>query len=70
MLAFKNTCYLWNRLKEKVARKTLSESDARLKLAGKLSELKALQDNQDAMQQQLDYQRAAQNRGGSKAVPS
>lgn len=46
-------------LKEKVSHKTLSESDARLKLAGKLSELRVLQDNRDAMQQQLEYQRAA-----------
>jgi hypothetical protein len=48
-------------LKEQAARKTLSENDARLKLAGKLSELKVLQQNQDAVLQQLEYQRAAQN---------
>lgn len=48
-------------LKEKVGSKKLSESDARLKLAAKLSEIKTLQDNQDAVQQQLEYQRAAQN---------
>ncbi len=52
---------LMQSLQEKVARKTLSASDARLKLAGKLNEMKAIQDREDAIQQQLENQRAAHN---------
>lgn len=48
-------------LKEKVGRKTLTESDARLKLASKLTEIKALQQNEFTAQEQLAIQRDAQN---------
>jgi hypothetical protein len=48
-------------LQEKVRNKALSENDARAKLASKLNEVRALQQNEDAMQEQLANQRAAQN---------
>lgn len=48
-------------LREKVNRKKITESDARLKLASKLSEVKAQQQNEFAIQEQLDNQQAAQN---------
>lgn len=51
---------LMESLQEKVAHKKLSASDARLKLAGKLSELRALQQNELAVQEQLENQRAMQ----------
>jgi len=48
-------------LREKVERKALSENDARLRVASKLGELRALQQNEFAVQEQLANQRAAQN---------
>lgn len=48
-------------LREKVKRKTISESTARAQLASKLNEVKAQQNNEDAMQEQLANQSAAQN---------
>lgn len=52
---------LMDSLREKVNHKRISESDARLKLASKLSEIKAQQQNEFAVQEQLDNQQAAQN---------
>ena len=47
-------------LREKVKTRTLSQSDARMKLAQKLNELGAHENNDFALQQQLESQRAAQ----------
>lgn len=48
-------------MQEKVVKKALSESEARLKLAQKLNELSGYEKNEMAVQQQLDNQRAATN---------
>lgn len=48
-------------LQEKVQHKALSESEARAKLASKLTEVRTLQQNELAVQEQLENQRAAQN---------
>lgn len=48
-------------LDEQVKQKRISGNQARLKLTSKLNELKALQLNQLAIQEQLDMQRAAHN---------
>lgn len=47
-------------LKEKVKHKNLSENNARMQLTSKLSELRAIQENEIAVQEQLANQRAAQ----------
>lgn len=48
-------------LQEKVRRKSLSDSEARAKLASKLTAVRTLQQNELAVQEQLENQRAAQN---------
>lgn len=48
-------------LQEKVQRKALSDSEARARLASKLTEVRSLQQNELAVQEQLENQRAAQN---------
>ena len=48
-------------LREKVKRKAISENTARAQLASKLNEVKAQQNNEDAVQEQLAIQRDAQN---------
>ena len=48
-------------LQEKVKRKALSENDARAQLTSKLNDVRTLQQNEDAVQEQLANQRAAQN---------
>ena len=47
-------------LQEQVKRKMLSESDARLKLTTKLNQVRAQQENEFAVQEQLANQRTAQ----------
>ncbi len=48
-------------LQEKVQRKAISENEARSKLTSKLNEVRTLQQNELAVQEQLENQRAAQN---------